>query len=162
MIGIDKAPSAIKLATEISHQECAKIKLEVTACSTSPYLSSKHYFVSIFKVCDVLKSVKEGSPLNQKYKLILDKGLFDSASSEVKDAEEFREKYTKNIQDLLLPGGTLLMATCSYTEEEVKSYLKQGWWTFILSGKLKNGISNIYYLCFYRVQSTCRSPDSSV
>ena len=29
VIGIDKAPTAIKLATEISHQECAKIKLEV-------------------------------------------------------------------------------------------------------------------------------------
>jgi hypothetical protein len=27
--GIDKSPVAIKLATEISHQECVKVKLEV-------------------------------------------------------------------------------------------------------------------------------------
>lgn len=129
MIGIDKAPSAIKLATEISHQECAKIKLEVITCFTSLSLiifCQKFYYYYYFKVCDVLKSVKEGSPLNQKYKLVLDKGLFDSASSEVKNVEEFREKYMKNIQELLLPEGTLLMATCSYTEEEVKCYLKKG------------------------------------
>ena len=69
--------------------------------------------------------------MNQKYKLVLDKGLFDSASSEVKNVEEFREKYIKNIQELLLPEGTLLMATCSYTEEEVKCYLKKGWWPIL-------------------------------
>ena len=131
MIGIDKAPSAIKLATEISHQECAKIKLEVITCFSSLCLLSNVLLLLYFKVCDVLKSVKEGSPLNQKYKLVLDKGLFDSSFSEVKNVEEFREKYIKNIQELLLPEGTLLMATCSFTEEEVKCYLKKGWWPIL-------------------------------
>ena len=67
------------------------------------------------------------SPLNKKYRLILDKGLYDSYSTAGSTVytkakqEQFRETYLKNIRELLLPGGILLVATCCHTE----TYLKQ-------------------------------------
>lgn len=88
-------------------------------------------FTSLNKVCDVLgdiSSSEEGSPLKKKYKLILDKGLFDTLSTNVKNTDEFRDKYLTNTSQLLNPGGILMVATCCHTEEELKSYLSKGWW----------------------------------
>ncbi|KAI9565494.1 hypothetical protein GHT06_009286 [Daphnia sinensis] len=106
--GIDKSPNAIKLATEISHQECVKVRLEV---------------------CDVLGPVPSDtpdSPLNKRYRLVLDKGLYDSVvldtsteGSQTK-TEQFRDNYVKRTYELLQPGGILLVATCCHTEEEMK------------------------------------------
>ncbi|KAK4018565.1 hypothetical protein OUZ56_000613 [Daphnia magna] len=122
--GIDKSPNAIKLATEISHQECAKVRLEV---------------------CNVLGSVPSDapdSPLNKKYRLVLDKGLYDSVvlaststeGSQTK-AKHFRDNYVKRTSQLLQPGGILLVATCCHTEEEMKQTIG------------KNGMQIKYLIC---------------
>lgn len=81
------------------------------------------------KVCNVLGSVPSDapdSPLNKKYRLVLDKGLYDSVvlatsteGSQTK-AKHFRDNYVKRTSQLLQPGGILLVATCCHTEEEMK------------------------------------------
>lgn len=79
-------------------------------------------FSSFSKVGDVLGEIptnKEGSVLNNKYKLILDKGLFDTITS-YKDAARIREKYIDNTHKLLKSDGILLIATCCHTEQELK------------------------------------------
>lgn len=63
---------------------------------------------------------KEGSVLNNKYKLLLDKGLFDTITTSYKDAERVREKYLDNTHKLLKSDGYLLIATCCHTEQELK------------------------------------------
>ena len=66
------------------------------------------------------------SPLNKKYRLILDKGLYDSYSTTKSTVytktkvEQFRETYLKNTHELLQPGGILLVATCCHTEADMK------------------------------------------
>jgi hypothetical protein len=72
------------------------------------------------------------SPLNKKYRLILDKGLYDSYTSTTKSTvytktklEQFRETYLKNTRELLQPGGTLLVATCCHTEAYMKQTIGQ-------------------------------------
>ena len=64
---------------------------------------------------------KAGSALNEKYKLILDKGMFDAATaSATKEAKhELFKKYLNNTRTLLQPKGILLIATCNYTDEEL-------------------------------------------
>ena len=70
-------------------------------------------------------SKNEESPLNRQYKLLLDKGLFDLDTTTGKN-RDFCGKYWENAKKLLQPNGILLMATCSYTEEELKKNVGKG------------------------------------
>ncbi len=81
------------------------------------------------KVCDVLGSVpseKEDSPLNSKYKLLLDKGMYDTVSMVANEPDKFCETYLKNTRELLQKDGILLMATCCHTEHELKKRICKG------------------------------------
>lgn len=83
-----------------------------------------YLLIGKYQVCDVLGTIskgKAGSALNEKYKLILDKGMFDAATaSATKEAKhEFFKKYLNNTRTLLQPKGILLIATCNYTDEEL-------------------------------------------
>lgn len=73
-----------------------------------------------------IQSETHDSPLNKKYRLILDKGFYDSVLLKTSTVytqaktEQFRDAYVKRTHELLQPGGILLVATCCHTEEEMK------------------------------------------
>ena len=71
-------------------------------------------------------SEKEDSPLNSKYKLLLDKGMYDAVSTTTKELDQIRDTYLKNTRELLQSGGILLVATCCHTEQELKKKLGKG------------------------------------
>lgn len=64
--------------------------------------------------------------MNKKYKLLLDKGLFDTVSTATDNVEEFRRTYLKNTHELLRPDGILLVATCCHTKEEIIKQIGKG------------------------------------
>lgn len=62
-----------------------------------------------------------------KYKLLLDKGMFDAISSaKAVNMKEIRDKYLANTRRLLRDDGILLMATCNHTEMELENQIGKG------------------------------------
>ena len=64
---------------------------------------------------------------DRKYKLLLDKGMFDAiSSSQTANMKEIREKYLVNTRRLLRDDGVLLLATCNHTEMELENQIGKG------------------------------------
>ena len=74
------------------------------------------------------KKSKSCTALNEKFKLILDKGMFDAATASAAGVKKqtFFKKYLNNTQSLLQPKGILLIATCNWTEDELTKEIEKG------------------------------------
>ncbi|KAK2152301.1 hypothetical protein LSH36_332g01040 [Paralvinella palmiformis] len=100
--GIDYSEDAINLAKSIAKDEKHDIKYEVVDVLT-PHLSpSNHY-----DVC-------------------LDKGTFDAISLSPSETEVKKEIYVQNVHSFLKVGGIFILASCNWTEDEVKEQFKKG------------------------------------
>ena len=59
------------------------------------------------------------------YKLILDKGTFDAISLMAGFGNDVRDKYVASVDSLLASDGSLVIATCNWTEEEITKHMSQ-------------------------------------
>ena len=74
---------------------------------------------------DILSTLplSETSVLKEKYKFILDRGLYDTIS--VRGDEGIKEKYLQSTGKLLQDNGLLMIAAMELTEEELKQQMEK-------------------------------------
>ncbi|KAL0269895.1 UNVERIFIED_CONTAM: hypothetical protein PYX00_007477 [Menopon gallinae] len=96
LFGIDYSENAIDLANSIIKNSSANIK---------------------FTVCNILEDSVE--PI---YNLALDKGTYDAISLDPDNAETKRAKYVQAVWDLLEEDGLFFIASCNWTEDELKKH----------------------------------------
>ena len=60
------------------------------------------------------------------FDLCLDKGTYDAISLDPDNAEMKRKCYQQSVLSLLKSGGLLLLASCNWTEDELKVQFNSG------------------------------------
>ncbi|KAG8233513.1 hypothetical protein J437_LFUL011674 [Ladona fulva] len=98
LYGVDYSTNAIDLATSVAESEKVNVK---------------------FQVWDILSDELKYQP--HEFAVVLDKGTYDAISLSPGDRKSCRDKYMDNVGKLLKPGGHLLLTSCNWTEEELKS-----------------------------------------
>ncbi|XP_067126870.1 EEF1A lysine methyltransferase 2 [Centruroides vittatus] len=98
--GIDYVEEAIHLARAVSAQEGVKISYDVG---------------------DILQET-QNEIMQNEYKVILDKGTYDTISLSPNNAKENRLKYIRNVYQLLEPEGYFILTSCNWTKEEILSH----------------------------------------
>merc|ERR1712080_627715 len=101
VVGVDYCESAIELSRKVAKQ--AGMELD-------------------FQVCDILEDLDETGcdALKRNYDIVVDKGTFDAISLG-KTAMKDKQRYVRNISQLLNPKGMLVITSCNWTEAELKS-----------------------------------------
>uniref|UniRef100_A0A1B6KAE0 Protein-lysine N-methyltransferase g.4659 n=1 Tax=Graphocephala atropunctata TaxID=36148 RepID=A0A1B6KAE0_9HEMI len=98
LTGVDYSEKAIELANRIAlERESTNIK---------------------FMLCDI---VGEEVDLRD-YKVVLDKGTYDAISLSPENAHAQRKAYKANLTKLLRPEGLFVIASCNWTEEELRQH----------------------------------------
>ena len=106
MVGVDYAPSSIKLAEEIKASK------------------GEDYKDIDFFEWDLLNQ-HPGTWLADGFDVVLDKGTFDAIClAQETDAQGRRicEGYREKVEGLIKPGGRFLITSCNWTEEEVRGW----------------------------------------
>jgi len=101
VVGVDYCESAIELSRKVAKQ--AGMELD-------------------FQVCDILEDLNETKcdALKRTYDIVVDKGTFDAISLG-QTARKDKQRYVRNISELLNPKGMLVITSCNWTEAELKS-----------------------------------------
>ncbi|KAL5116876.1 Protein-lysine N-methyltransferase efm4 [Pleosporales sp. CAS-2024a] len=119
LVGVDYSSESIKLAGEIRASKGAE------------------YETIQLEEWDIL-SQEPGTWLGEGFHVVLDKGTFDAIClSQDEDAQGRRicEGYKERVEPLVKKGGRLLITSCNWTEEELKSWFDGG--CFRCTGKVK-------------------------
>jgi len=75
-----------------------------------------------------MKPVESGgaeTACRQIYKLLVDKGMFDSISYDIEKMKANRDQYLASTSRLLAVGGYLLIASGNHTEEELLFFFRK-------------------------------------
>jgi EEF1A lysine methyltransferase 2 len=133
MLGIDYSVPSVKLAENIEQKwRAGEIELDVDVDSDDEGeeeadTSSGRLPVE-FKQADILSN--EPHPwLGDGFDVVLDKGTFDAISlSGQQDADGHRlnELYQAKVEKMVKPGGLLVVVSCNWTEDELRSWLAKG------------------------------------
>ncbi|XP_066598409.1 EEF1A lysine methyltransferase 2 [Prorops nasuta] len=105
LVGVDYSQKAIDLAKEVLKTNGIEnnIKLDV---------------------CDITDT-KETLNFVKNFKLAHDKGTYDAISLHPEESKIKRENYVKNVNDLLVPNGYLILTSCNWTRAELeKEFIK--------------------------------------
>ena len=85
-----------------------------------------------FQKCDILSDPSEIKQIlgRDGFDACFDKGTYDAISLCPKEAKEKRQKYIKNVSDLLNPSSAdtkkfLILTSCNWTKEELVEQLKE-------------------------------------
>lgn len=107
LTGVDYSAEAIRLATEV-------------ASSNLPHAAIR------FQVGDILE-VRESAcaAFNKKYHVCTDKGTYDAISLDPDSAPDKRKTYIRNVSDLLVTSGKLVLTSCNWTKEELVEQFKE-------------------------------------
>jgi len=85
-------------------------------------LNSVYMFI---QVADILSI--DSSPLNGRvFDVCLDKGTYDAISLSPSNPEEQKTVYVQSSATLLKASGLLVIASCNWTEEELKKQFESG------------------------------------
>ncbi|KAI5804337.1 S-adenosyl-L-methionine-dependent methyltransferase [Geopyxis carbonaria] len=106
MVGIDYSPKAIELARMVANKRGIGESLR-------------------FEVMDIIKDNIEGASWvpNGGFDVILDKGTYDAISLSEEllgNGKRVYEDYPKKVSVVLKTGGLLIVASCNWTEDELK------------------------------------------
>ena len=101
--GVDYSPAAVDLARKVAQQEDCDIE---------------------FEVCDILEDLETTGceALKKTYDIVVDKGTFDAISLG-ENAVRDKVTYVRNIGQVLVRGGLLLITSCNWTEVELVSQM---------------------------------------
>ena len=78
-----------------------------------------------FQCCDLLGELpKSGSCLAMEYDVCLDKGTYDAISLNPDSPQLQRARYRENIAQLLKEHGLLILTSCNWTEEELRTHFE--------------------------------------
>ncbi|XP_015585322.1 EEF1A lysine methyltransferase 2 [Cephus cinctus] len=131
MTGVDYSKKAIDLARGVlKNKELSNIDLQV---------------------CDILS--EDQSSLTSDFKVAHDKGTYDAISLNPDNPKEKREKYIKNVHNILLPNGLFILTSCNWTESELQSQFKDYFKvlqmiptpSFKFGGKVGNTVTSVVF-----------------
>ncbi|EKG17122.1 Methyltransferase type 12 [Macrophomina phaseolina MS6] len=131
MVGVDYSAKSVELARQIGRQRRAGGQ-------------SEHVLDVRFEEWDILGQEPEKEWLGDGFDVVLDKGTFDAISlSAETDAQGRRifESYREKVEPLIKPGGLLLITSCNWTADELKSW-------FVVEGGLLEYEDKIHYPSF--------------
>ncbi|XP_071451000.1 EEF1A lysine methyltransferase 2 isoform X2 [Hetaerina americana] len=113
LTGVDYSQNAIELATSIAKSQGVSINYQVW-----DLLSGEEVFEK------------------EKFMIALDKGTYDAISLSPDDSAQCRRKYIEKVKDILKPNGLLLITSCNWTEEELRtSFCSSGRNSLLYFGK---------------------------
>lgn len=109
MIGIDYSPKAIELARMVAKERGIEESFK-------------------FEVIDIIKDNLEGASWvpNGGFDIILDKGTYDAISLSkelLENGKRIYEIYPRKVSAVLKRGGLFIVASCNWTEDELKQKL---------------------------------------
>ncbi|XP_046626397.1 EEF1A lysine methyltransferase 2 [Neodiprion virginianus] len=102
LTGVDYSQNAIDLASQV---------LRDKSCS--------HITLQTF---DILEN--DIADLGSTFRVAHDKGTYDAVSLNPDNPKEKREKYIKNVKEMLDPQGILIITSCNWTEDELINHFK--------------------------------------
>jgi len=97
----------------------------VTDASLKYHMDSLNSVYMFIQVADILSI--GSSPLNGRvFDVCLDKGTYDAISLSPSNPEEQKTVYVQSSATLLKASGLLVIASCNWTEEELKKQFEPG------------------------------------
>jgi len=170
LLGVDYSEQSVRLARNVWDERMRAIRDQWKSGEDGSWQNmelageeSQHLIINdiSFTRWDLLKE-PAGDWLVDGFEVVLDKGTFDAISlSEEKDEQDRRifENYRACVERLVKPGGILLITSCNWTENELRSWLEGGdmlyedkvrYPTFTFGGKTG---SQVVTLCFKKKET---------
>ncbi|XP_046749357.1 EEF1A lysine methyltransferase 2 [Diprion similis] len=102
LTGVDYSQNAIDLASQVLRDK-----------------GLSHITLQTF---DILEN--DVASLGSSFRVAHDKGTYDAVSLNPNNPKEKREKYIKNVKEMLEPQGILIITSCNWTEDELVNHFK--------------------------------------
>ena len=122
-LGCGNGKSCFELACE-GYDNVIGVDYCSEAIELSRKIAEKHDVTNVkFQTCDILTDIDSlrSDIGRQTFDVCMDKGTYDAVSLNPDNPKEKREKYIQNVALLLEKQGFLIITSCNWTEEELKT-----------------------------------------
>lgn len=117
MFLVDLAKAGFKKLTGVDYSQ--------KAIDLAKKIVSEEGFPDIdLKVYDIVESSDSTKNQNFSFKLAHDKGTYDAVSLHPDNPKAKREKYIKNVHEIVNDGGFLALTSCNWTKDELTEHFQ--------------------------------------